>query len=93
MLLYWECIKLAIERGSKHFDIGRCTIGSGTHRFKKQWGAEATQLYWRYWLRDGQTMPQLNPENATCALAIRAWQKLPLWAANFIGPRIVRYLP
>jgi hypothetical protein len=38
-------------------------------------------------------MPQLNPENATCALAIRAWQKLPLWAANFIGPRIVWYLP
>jgi lipid II:glycine glycyltransferase (peptidoglycan interpeptide bridge formation enzyme) len=34
MALYWECIKLAIERGSTHFDFGRCTIGSGTHSFR-----------------------------------------------------------
>jgi hypothetical protein len=93
ILLYCECIKLEIGRGSTHFGSGRGTIGSGTHHFKKQWGADATRLYWHYWLCDDQAMPQLNPENATRALAICAWQEMSMWAANFTGPRIVRHLP
>jgi FemAB-related protein (PEP-CTERM system-associated) len=92
-LLYWECIKFAIERGSKYSDFRRCTLGSNTHRFKKKWGTKVNQLHWHYWLRDDQALPQLNPDNESYALAIRAWQKLPVWAANILGPHIVRYLP
>ena len=93
MLLYWECLKLAIERGSSRFDFGRSSVDSGTYRFKKQWGAEPHQLYWHYWLRDGQTVPKMNPDNAKYALAINAWRKLPLWLANRLGPHLARYLP
>ncbi|MEM7610326.1 MAG: FemAB family XrtA/PEP-CTERM system-associated protein [Pseudomonadota bacterium] len=93
MLLYWEVLRFAIEAGYQHFDFGRSTVDAGTYRFKKQWGAEPRPLYWHYWLRDGGELPQLNPRNTKYQLAIKAWQKLPLPVANFLGPRIVRNLP
>lgn len=93
MLLYWEVLKLAIERGHKVFDFGRSTVDSGTYRFKKQWGAEPMQLKWHYWLADGVEMPQLNPANVKYRLAIETWKRLPLPLANLLGPQIVRHLP
>lgn len=44
MLLYWGMLKDACERGAPGFDFGRSTRDSGTHRFKKQWGAEDVPL-------------------------------------------------
>src|SRR5690606_25614950 len=38
MLLYWAFMEEAIRRGVRTFDFGRCSPGSGTHRFKLQWG-------------------------------------------------------
>jgi FemAB-related protein (PEP-CTERM system-associated) len=93
MLLYWEALKAAIERGSKSFDFGRSTVDSGTYRFKAQWGAVPRQLYWHYWLPTGGEKPALNPDNPRFALAIRAWRALPVWCANALGPPIVRRLP
>ncbi len=93
MLLYWSCLQRSIARGARHFDFGRSSIDSGTYRFKRQWGAEPVPLYWHYWLRDGQAPPRLNPDNPKYALAINAWQRLPLWVANRLGPPLSRRLP
>ncbi len=93
MLLYWEMLKVGIEQGYGLFDFGRCTENSGSHRFKKQWGAVQEQLYWHYWVREGADMPNLSPQNPKYGLAIMAWQHLPLFVANWIGPRIVKNLP
>ena len=93
MLLYWECMKRAIERGSCRFDFGRSSVDSGTFHFKKQWGAKPSQLYWHYWLKDGQALPSLNPNNPKYSLAISTWQRLPLWIANRLGPSVSRRLP
>ena len=93
MLMYWECLKRAISRGSTVFDFGRSTRDSGTFRFKSQWGAEPVPLYWHYWLPGGGALPRLNPSNPKYAMAIAAWQRLPLWVANGLGPHIVRNLP
>lgn len=93
MLLYWECLRSSIQRGSTQFDFGRSTVGASTFRFKEQWGAKPRQLYWHYWLRDGGEVPNLSPSSPKYALAIRAWQRLPLPVANAVGPLIVRYLP
>ena len=41
MLLYWEVLKLAIDRHYRVFDFGRSSRDSGTFRFKQQWGAQA----------------------------------------------------
>ena len=79
----------------KFFEInfGRSTVDSGTYRFKKQWGAVPRQLRWYYWLPEGASIPTLNQSNPKFELAIRAWQRMPLWCANLVGPRILRNLP
>jgi serine/alanine adding enzyme len=92
MVMYWHLLKRAVERGQQVFDFGRSTIDSNTYRFKKQWGAEASPSVWQYYVRRG-TIGDLRPENAKFQLAIRAWQRLPLWIANTIGPHIVRGIP
>jgi hypothetical protein len=38
-------------------------------------------------------MPNLTPSSPKYALAIRAWQRLPVPVANLVGPWIVRRLP
>jgi len=93
MLLYWEALQSAIAGGARAFDFGRSSVDAGTFRFKAQWGARPLPLYWHYWLPPGGVMPELNPSNPRFSLAIRAWQRLPVWAANGLGPAIVRRLP
>ncbi len=93
MLLYWESLRFGCDNGFGSFDFGRSTMGEGTYRFKKQWGALPRQLYWHYWLRDRGSMPELNPGNPRYRVAINLWKKLPVAVANMIGPRIVRNLP
>ena len=54
MLLYWAFMEEAIRRGARVFDFGRCSPGSGPHRFKLQWGGREVPLPWRVWSRDGE---------------------------------------
>lgn len=94
MYLYWSMLKFAEDEGYPIFDFGRSTEGSGTWRFKKQWGAEPVQHYWHYWLKDSEKgIPRINASNPKSQAAVAVWKKLPLWVANRIGPRIVKNLP
>ena len=93
MLLYLKILCFAGQRGYRLFDFGRSSVGSGTHRFKMQWGAQEIPLYWVYWVPEGASLPQLNPENPRYRFAIRLWQKLPVQLAKWVGPPIVKRLP
>ncbi len=93
MLLYWEVMRCAIEMGYSRFDFGRCTRGSGTWRFKRQWGAVEHPLYWSYYLVSGDRIPQLTPSNPKYRLAIALWRRLPVAATKWLGPPLVRNLP
>lgn len=93
MFLYWSILSFAAEHGFRFFDFGRSTIGSGTHRFKKQWGAQDVPLSWVYWLPDGASLPELNPENPRYRLAIKIWQHLPVQLTELLGPPLARRLP
>ena len=93
MYLYWSMLKYAEDEGYEIFDFGRSTQGSGTYRFKQQWGAEPVQLYWHYWLSGAQEIPRLNPANPRFQAAVAVWKKLPVRIANWIGPQIVKNLP
>ena len=93
MLLYWEVLRDAMAGSYRVFDFGRSSVDSGTYRFKKQWGAQPRQLYWHYWLADGQDMPQLTPSSPKYQMAIRLWKRLPVFVANRLGPYIVKNLP
>ena len=93
MLLYWSSVKFACEKGYKVFDFGRSTPNEATYRFKEQWGAKPVQLYWYYWIRNGGTVPELNPGNPKYSIAITIWKKLPVSMTRIIGPSIVKNLP
>ena len=93
MLLYWEVLKLSIEKKYKIFDFGRGTKDGGTYRFKKQWGGREIQLYWYYLLGERGQLPELAKENPKFELAIKIWRKLPLWFTNLVGPSIVKNIP
>lgn len=94
MLLYSEAIGHAIEAGCTEFDFGRSTEGSGTYKFKRQWGAQPEALFWYAWHDDKPDMgPGLSPDNPGFGLAIRVWQRLPVWLTRILGPRLARNLP
>ena len=92
MLLYWSVMEEAIRRGVSTFNFGRCTAGSGTHKFKRQWGAEDHPLPWAQWSPGGVAATP-NPDSAKFRLATRAWSRLPLPVANTLGPFLSRSLP
>lgn len=89
-LMYWRLMRSACERGYKIFDFGRSKIGTGPYSFKKNWGFEPAPVVHAYHLADGAEMPNTNPANPKYQLLIKAWQRMPLMLANFIGPHIVR---
>jgi len=93
MLLYWTALSWACENGYRVFDFGRSTPGEGTYKFKEQWGAKPSPLYWHYWMKNGGKLPELNPRNPKYAAAIHIWKKLPVGLTRLIGPAIVKNLP
>jgi FemAB-related protein (PEP-CTERM system-associated) len=93
ILLYWQMMTLAIERGCRMFEFGRCRPGEGTFHFKKQWGAQPSELVWEYWTPSGQAVFDASPKNPKFASAVQVWRKLPLGLTSAIGPRIVRGIP
>lgn len=92
MRMYWHLLCRSVERGQHTFDFGRSTIGSGTYRFKKQWGSQETPAVWQSLIRKGEANA-MRPDNAKFSLAIRLWQKLPIPLTKWIGPKIVRGIP
>ena len=90
--MYWDLMRRACERGLKVFDFGRSKHGTGSFDFKKNWGFEATPLYYEYFLVGDRSMPDINPLNPKYRLFIRLWKKLPLSLANIVGPHIVKNL-
>jgi hypothetical protein len=43
-------------------------------------------------LKEGATMPEINPSNLNYRLMIQIWTRLPLLIANLIGPWIGRQI-
>lgn len=87
-LLYFELMKHAAARGCTRFDFGRSKRGTGAYAFKKNWGFEPTPLVYASWGKARET----NPLDPRYARKVAAWKRLPLWAANLIGPPIARGL-
>lgn len=89
---YWELMRRACARGIRVFDYGRSKLDTGPYAFKRNWGFEPTPLHYEYRLYQRDTVPQNNPNNTKYALMIKAWKRLPLPVANWLGPHIVRNL-
>lgn len=92
MLLYWEFFERARARGARRFDFGRCTAGSGSHAFKKQWGGVDVPLPWLQWSTDvvDSTPKQ---DQGLFRFASTCWSHLPLGVTNRVGPWLATKLP
>jgi FemAB-related protein (PEP-CTERM system-associated) len=90
--MYWEVMRRAADRGCRLFDFGRSKLSTGAMAFKRNWGFEAANLHYRFKLKPGEAIPDLNPLNPKYKLFIAAWKRLPLPVANAVGPFIVRGL-
>jgi serine/alanine adding enzyme len=92
MLLYWAMMERAIKDGVKRFNFGRCTPGSGPHRFKAQWGGREETLWW-YGVAATTEVTTPSPHSGAFRFGPRLWRRLPTAIATALGPSIVRYIP
>ncbi len=92
-LLYWSVLEHYCRAGARMFDFGRCTVNSGTHQFKKQWGSQAVDLNYQYWVQPGIELSLASPSNQKYQKKVEMWRRLPQWLARLIGPAISRSLP
>jgi FemAB-related protein (PEP-CTERM system-associated) len=90
--MYFALMRHARERGCRRFDFGRSKARTGAAAFKKNWGFEPQPL--RYFTRspEGVAPRKVNPLDPKYSLQVRAWKRMPLWAANRLGPWIARGL-
>ena len=91
-LMYFALMRHARAKGCTRFDFGRSKVGTGPFAYKKNWGFEPQPLVYARWLAPGETPRDMNPNSAKYRLQVDLWKKLPLWAANRIGPLIARGL-
>lgn len=90
--MYFALMAHARLRGCARFDFGRSKTGTGAAVFKKNWGFEGVPLLYAKRAADGEAPREINPLNPRYAQKVELWKKLPLWAANQLGPHISRGL-
>lgn len=90
--MYFALMGHARARGCRRFDFGRSKTGTGAAAFKKNWGFEPQPLAYFTRAADGAAPRSVNPLDPKFRLQVKAWSRLPLWAANRLGPWIARGL-
>ena len=83
-LLFWGLIEQALSEGADIVDFGRSSVGGGTCRFKRGFGAVPIPVLW---LSDkpGDLYRRYLP-------AHKLWRALPHFVTDNLGPRLCRYL-
>jgi serine/alanine adding enzyme len=92
LLLYYACMERSIAAGLTQFNFGRCTPGTGSHRFKMQWGGHDEPLWW-YDLAASAGATTPSPNEGALSWGPKIWRRIPVSIATRFGPSIVRYLP
>jgi serine/alanine adding enzyme len=93
MLLYWAFMEQAIAEGVQTFNFGRSTPGTGTHRFKRQWGGDDIPLPWLQWSRGAVAATPTPDGSRLFRTATAAWKRVPVGLATRLGPYLARKIP
>ncbi|WP_135549938.1 GNAT family N-acetyltransferase [Paenibacillus cymbidii] len=88
--MYWEAVRFGIRHGMKRLDLGRSQAGSGTYKYKEQWGARPEQL--RYCTYDGTSSPSGLPDPERLRLFVELWKKTPRFITDPLGKRLISYV-
>lgn len=84
--------RAVVERGCRWFDFGRSKVGSGHADFKRHWGFEGEPVVYGSWSPSGRLPPDLDPRSDRNRWLVAAWQRLPRWLADRLGPTIARQI-
>lgn len=87
-LVYYEVMRRALLRGCTRADFGRSKLGTGPWSRKRIWGFEERPIV--HAVKGAHR--QVNPLSPKYRLQVALWQRLPLFAANRLGPLIARGL-
>lgn len=88
--MYWEAVKFGISKGMKYLDLGRSQTGSGTYRYKQQWGAKAEQLNYLIYNAGGQAV--LPPDRKKLSVFVELWKMAPQIITDKAGQYLIKYL-
>lgn len=88
--MYWEAVKFGIRQGMKHLDLGRSPVGSGTYKYKSQWGAKAEPL--KYLIYDDRNGSSSQPDKNDLQVFVELWKKMPAWITDRAGKYIIKYV-
>lgn len=88
-LLYWSFMEMLIGEGATRFNFGRCSPGSGTHRWKQKWEGRDVPLPWLQWIPAATP----SPERPLYKAATWVWSHLPLAVTQRVGPVFASSLP
>lgn len=95
MLMYWEALRAACKAGAGAFDLGRSLKGSGTYRFKRQWGAQEVPLHYHSF-EHGRPLAAASTmfyRSGSAARLAQVWSLLPALVQNRLGPVVRRWMP
>lgn len=88
--MYWEAVKFGIRNGMKILDLGRSQTGSGTYKYKEQWGAKPQQL--QYLVYDGKGQGQGAPSKESLSFFVEMWKVTPSFITDTVGKKLIKYL-
>ncbi|MDR6552300.1 GNAT family N-acetyltransferase [Paenibacillus qinlingensis] len=88
--MYWEAVKLGIRSGMKKLDLGRSQTGSGTYKYKEQWGAKAEQL--TYYVMGSTNKKAGPPDKEKLRFFVELWKVMPNFVTEPIGKQLIKYL-
>ncbi|MBE1447366.1 GNAT family N-acetyltransferase [Paenibacillus sp. OAS669] len=88
--MYWEAVRFGIRNGLKYLDLGRSQTGSGTYKYKEQWGAEPIQL--KYLVYNGGRDAAGAPDKQSLHLFVELWKVIPSFITDPAGKRLMKYI-
>jgi hypothetical protein len=88
--MYWEAVRFGIRNGYQYLDLGRSQTGSGTYKYKEQWGAKAEKL--SYLVYSGGQQAAGAPDKQSLQLFIDLWKVIPSFITNPVGRILIKYL-
>jgi FemAB-related protein (PEP-CTERM system-associated) len=91
--MYFDHLRWAGNNGYTIFDFGRSKKNTGVFEFKRHWDTTLRELPYEMILVRRKTLPNFSPANPKFQLAIRMWQRVPLFITRLAGPRLVRLFP
>ena len=93
VLLYWETIRFACQKGFRRFDFGRSSRNSGTYHFKRQWGALEEPLYcYTIPIAHSDYKRWSSVDSRGASSLVRLWKHLPVGFTRWVGPHVRKYL-